>query len=56
MTYRGPAGVTLSEDEWYLVYIILLSSNQPAIRSIRGRIREYLAAHDHPGLANETHD
>lgn len=50
--YKGPAGVTLTEDEWYIVYLMLLSSTTPAVRSIRGRIHEYLQAHDHPGLHN----
>lgn len=53
MHYRGPAGVVLSEDEWYVIYLALLPLNGDAARAIRREIRDFLMAVEHPGVCNE---
>lgn len=53
MRYHGPAGVHLSEDEWYVVYLALLPLNGAASRAIRQEIRSFLIEIDHPGVCNE---
>lgn len=51
--YRGPAGVILTEDEWFIVYVILLSHTAPHVTAIRSLIKEYLHYCDHPGVRDE---
>lgn len=51
--YRGPAGVFLTEDEWHVIYLILLTQNTDTAVSIRGRIRDYLILRDHPGVRHD---
>lgn len=54
MPYRGPAMVSLTVDEWYVVYLMLLTANGAMAREIRGRVYEYLREQGHPGVADET--
>jgi len=51
--YRGPAGVILTEDEWFIVYVILLSHTAPHVTAIRSLIKEYLHYCDHPSVRDE---
>lgn len=53
MGYRGPTGIHLTEDQWYIIYLTLLSNSNPAVTQIRGLIHEFLSLRGHPGLADE---
>lgn len=54
MTYYRYPTPKLTENEWYLLFVLLEMYTSHEMREIRGKIYDYLKLRDHPAVSHDT--